>query len=99
MEDQLSFTIIDGTFDPLVALSLISSLYQSKILYHNKENLRHLECFGKNSPIGERRILKLENARKLFNLKMTEAKNQNFDVLITSNIEVTLIKKQKKAEN
>ncbi|CAN5290396.1 hypothetical protein BH09BAC6_BH09BAC6_16890 [soil metagenome] len=97
MEEQLSFTLIDGTFDPAIASPLISSLYQSKILYHSQENLRQFEYFGKNSLIEEQRILVLENARKQFNLKMTEAMNLDLDVLIKSNIEVTFINKESKA--
>lgn len=91
MKDKETFTLIDGTFDPLGALNLISVLFSTKIEYHNRNILNAHEQTGSDLPLEEKRVTELENTRQAFQQRMREAAKEGYKVEIKSTLEVNFV--------
>ncbi len=89
------FSLINGTFNPADAASLISNLYNDKIEFHNRQLLKCGECNdGSEKGLAEQqRIDQLKTQRLKFHLCMKEAIDRNCDVIIKSNIEVLFLER------
>ncbi|MET3112874.1 queuine/archaeosine tRNA-ribosyltransferase [Pedobacter sp. CG_S7] len=92
IDSNKTFTLIEGKFDPTAATTLISTLFGTKIEYHNRNILRAQEWDGSQLPHEVDRVNELSNSREAFQEKMKEALKQGCQVEISSVISVRFIK-------
>lgn len=90
MENNESFTLIDGRFDPDDALNLISTMFGAKIEYHTRNIVRAYD--GNERDLKEdKKVKELRNARQEFQQKMREAKELGYQVEIKSIIVLNFV--------
>ncbi|MFP5080652.1 hypothetical protein [Pedobacter sp. JCM 36344] len=93
MESKEIFTLIEGKFDPMDALTLISTLFGTKIEYHNRNILRAHEG-GTNHSQEDERVSELKKSRQAFQQKMREAIEHGDQVEIKSIIALSFVLKE-----
>jgi len=91
MESKEIFTLIEGRFDPRDASTLISTLFGTKIEYHNRNILRAHEGDGTQLPHEVERVNELSNSREAFQQKMKQAVEQGCQVEISSVVSVRFV--------
>ncbi|GAB2786526.1 hypothetical protein GCM10027275_33780 [Rhabdobacter roseus] len=90
MENTHSFKLIDGTFTPTEAGTVILDLINSKIKHHNLEILNCLETGLGNALHSQKRIQDLEEVRQRLNTLLQNAHNNGMYLKINGSIEIEL---------
>jgi hypothetical protein len=91
MKEKDKFKLIDGVFKKEEAQTILGSLFDYKINFHNKEILSTQERNGSPHPHSESRIQELKMSKE--NLKQFLAKlEEDTQLKIESNIEIKIIK-------
>jgi hypothetical protein len=90
---EKQFSLIDWTFSPEDAAHLLSTLYNAKLEYHNRQSLINHEG-QKSIPIeDQKRIAELEKALKNIREEISSAKESNTNLHIKSSISLNFIPK------
>ena len=84
-------TLIEGDFIFDEAKEILVSIFSSKINFHNIKNWSSQERFGKDDEIAQKRIPALRNEMKKLEEILLEAKAQNKKLMITSQINISLL--------
>lgn len=86
------YKLIDGTFSPEDAKTVLLTLVNDKINYHKMEHFSHHERFGKDLKHSAKRIEELEKLSVELVQKLNSATEQNAQVKINGYIELQFIK-------
>lgn len=84
-------TLIEGDFIFDEAKEILINMFSSKINFHNIKNWSSQERFGKDDEIAQKRIPALRNEMKKLEEILLEAKAQNKKLMITSQINISLL--------
>ena len=85
-----NLTLIEGNFSEDEAREIITSVFNSKINFHNIKNWSSQERFGKNDEIAQNRIPSLNKEIEKLQKILLEAKAKNKRLLISSQINISL---------
>jgi hypothetical protein len=82
MKDQQKFSLIDGLFSSQDSKEILTSIYSSKIQFHQRKNFSTEERFGKADETALNRIpeLKKNIERILQILEETESSGLNLEI-------------------
>ena len=83
--------LIDGTFTAAEAKTVLFSLVESKIRYHQMEMFSNHERFGRDVNHSEKRIQQLLELRNDLQIALDKAVEQNRNVLVNGTIELVLV--------
>lgn len=89
MEKKHSLKLVDGTFSASEADNVLSTLISYKINFHSMESFSNKERFNKDVSHHDKRISELKEARKYLDFIINEAKIQNKELVIESNINIS----------
>ena len=84
-------TLIEGDFIFDEAKEILINMFSSKINFHNIKNWSSQERFGKDDEIAQKRIPALRNEMKKLEEILLEAKAKNKKLMITSQINISLL--------
>jgi hypothetical protein len=84
-------TLIEGDFFFDEAKEILMSMFSSKINFHNIQNWSSQERFGKDDEIAQKRIPALRNEMKKLEEILLEAKAKKKKLLVTSEINISLL--------
>ena len=90
MENTHSFKLIDGTFTPKEASTVILDLINSKIKYHNLEILNCLETGLGSALSSQKRIQELEEVRQQLNTLLQYASHNGMHLNVQGSMEIEL---------
>ena len=90
MKNTEKLNLIDGVFSQSEAKEILMSLFKSKINFHNIKNWSSNERFGKDDEIAQERIPKLREEIEKLQLILSEAKTQNKNLIVSSEINIIL---------
>lgn len=90
MKNTEKLNLIDGVFSQSEAKEILMSLFKSKINFHNIKNWSSNERFGKDDEIAQERIPKLKEEIEKLQLILSEAKTQNKNLIVSSEINIIL---------
>lgn len=90
MEKIENIELIKGTFTPREAREILVELLNSKINFHNLKNWSSHERAGKPDAHSEQRLAYLNESRKKVETFFAEHINEEKNVTINSNIEITI---------
>jgi hypothetical protein len=83
-------TLIEGDFSLNEAKEILTSMFNSKINFHNIQNWSSQERFGKDDETAQKKIPALRNEIKKLEEIITEAKAKNKKLVINSEITISL---------
>ena len=84
-------TLIEGEFSDEEAKEILTSIFSSKINFHNIKNWSSNERFGMDDEIAQKRIPELrKEMAKLLEI-LSDAKAKKTRLVITSEINITLL--------
>ncbi len=86
-----TLTLIEGNFSDDEAREILTSVFFSKINFHNIKNWSSQERFGKDDEIAQRRIPALKNNMEKLQEILSEAKAKNKRLLVSSKIDISLM--------
>lgn len=88
MKKEGNYTLIKGSFNTSDAKTLLRSLVQYKINFHQVRNFSFQERFGKKEPKGEKRVAELTKCLEqiLDLLDRNDIKGQKFKIHAEINI-------------
>lgn len=95
MENNLNYKLIDGTFSVEEAEKILTTLFNYKIDYHNREDFSNYVRFNENIRSSKNRIEELKNTQHEIQKMMNEIKNQDLKLVIKGTIAITLEKNDK----
>ncbi len=84
-------TLIEGEFIFDEAKEILTSMFSSKINFHNIKNWSSQERFGEDDEIAQKRIPALRNEMKKLEEILLEAKAKNKKLMVTSEINISLL--------
>lgn len=87
---QQSFKLIEGVFEPSEAVDVLFSVLGDKIRYHNIQILSIQERFNGDTSRSEKRLQELKKSKKDITKLILHARDQNCEVEILGNIQITL---------
>ena len=90
MNSNKKLQLIEGEFSFNEAKEILTSMFNSKINFHNIQNWSSQERFGKKDVIAEERIPALKSEIKRLEEILTEAKNNNKKLVVHSEIYISL---------
>ncbi|MRX46246.1 hypothetical protein [Pedobacter puniceum] len=91
--EEKQYSLIDWTYSAEDAAHMLSTLYNAKLEYHNRQSLINHEG-QKSIPVeDQRRIKELEEALKNIRAQINIAKKKNVDLHIQSSISLNFIPK------
>lgn len=86
MKEQVNFKLIDGTFSLEESKEILTSLYTSKIQFHQRKNFSSEERFGKEDQNAKIRIPQLEkNLEEIIEI-LKKIEDENLSLEISANI-------------
>ena len=91
MKNTEKLNLIDGVFSQSEAKEILMSLFKSKINFHNIKNWSSNERFGKDDEIAQEKIPKLKEEIEKLQLILSEAKIQNKNLIVSSEINIILV--------
>lgn len=91
MNSNTVLSIIDGKYTPEEANELISKIYVSKIEFNKLKNLSSQVRYGIDDPKAIERIEVLKNNLEKFNSLISTAKENNQQLIISSEISFKLV--------
>jgi len=83
-------TLIEGEFSSDVAKEILTTMFSSKINFHNIQNWSSQERFGKDNEVAQKRIPALRNDMKKLEEILSEAKAKNKKLVVNSEIKISL---------
>lgn len=95
MENNLNYKLIDGTFSVEETEKILTTLFNYKIDYHNREDFSNYVRFNENIRSSKNRIEELKNTQQEIQKMMNEIKNQDLKLVIKGTIAITLEKNDK----
>jgi hypothetical protein len=98
METNLNFNLIEGTFKPSDAKSILTTLVKDKIRFHELELFSAHERFGIELPHSKKRIKELNNILLNLNQVMNDYDNNEVEVKISGIVEILVVEKIEKNE-
>ena len=93
LNENQSFNLINGKFEPIEVAPLVSILFNAKIEYHNRKILKLKETNKRSFKEEEERVLQLEKECKSFQEMMQKATDLGYDIIIKGDIHVQFIDK------
>jgi hypothetical protein len=90
MDKTKKLTLIEGTFSPAEAQEVLMNIFFTKINFHEMKNFSSQERFGKIDENASNRILSLRSSINTFLNQIKEAKENQKDIIITSEISISL---------
>lgn len=88
MENQYEFELVNGKFKPEEAKTVINSLINSKINFHNLEDFSNSIRFNSDSSHSKIRVEQLNEIKLKINQLLTEANSKNLSVEINCHFEI-----------
>ncbi|BDB52972.1 hypothetical protein [Flavobacterium ammonificans] len=88
MENEFEFELVNGNFNPEEAKTVINSLINSKINFHNLEDFSNSIRFNSDSSHSKIRIEQLNEIKTKINQLLTEANSKNLSVELNCHFEV-----------
>lgn len=88
MENEFEFELVNGNFNPEEAKTVINSLINSKINFHNLEDFSNSIRFNSDSSNSKIRIEQLNEIKTKINQLLTEANSKNLSVELNCHFEV-----------
>lgn len=88
MENEFEFELVNGNFNPEEAKTVINSLINSKINFHNLEDFSNSIRFNSDSSNSKIRIEQLNEIKTKINQLLTEANSKNLNVELNCHFEV-----------
>lgn len=82
-------TLIEGSFTGEEAREILTSIFYSKINFHETKNWSSQERFGKEDTIAQKRIPALKNEMEKLQEILSEAKAKNKRLVINSEINIS----------
>ena len=98
MKTNLTFDLIDGTFQPFEAKTVLFTLIKDKINFHEQEIFSANERFGADLPHSKRRIKDLNEALTRIEEVINEIEKFNYEIKISGTIEIVAVEKFQKNE-
>jgi len=98
MQTNLTFDLIDGTFKPFEAKSVLFTLIKDKINFHEREIFSADERFGTDLPHSKKRIKDLNEALVRIEQVINEFEKSNLEIKISGAIEIVAVEKMEKNE-
>ena len=92
MENSLNYKLIDGSFSVEDAEKILTTLFNYKIDYHNREDFSNHIRFNDNIKNSIKRIEELKSTQKDISKVLNEIKNENLRLIIKSEISITFEK-------
>ena len=92
VEERKEFKLIDGTFTPEEANSVLSSLIANKIHYHTIDDFSNHVRYDRDSGHSKNRIEALKNTQEELKRFTDLAKEQGANLVIKSNISLEYTK-------
>lgn len=90
MENTEKLTLIDGVFSHLEAKEILTSIFSSKINFHNIKNWSSQERYGKNDEIAQIRIPALTSEMQKLQDILMDAKVNNKKLVVRSEVNISL---------
>lgn len=87
MENEFEFELVNGNFSPEEAKTVINSLINSKINFHNLEDFSNSIRFNSDSSNSKIRIEQLNEIKTKINQLLTEANSKNLSVELNCHFE------------
>jgi hypothetical protein len=84
-------TLIEGEFTFNEAKEILTTMFSSKINFHNLQNWSSQERFGKEDEIAQKRIPTLRNEMIKLEEILSEAKAKNKKLVVSSEIKISLL--------
>lgn len=91
MKKKEKLTLIHGTFKTEDAKEILTSIFTTKIHFHEMRNFSSLERFGKKDEVGQKRIPELKYCMEQMNSLIAEAQEKNKQVDISAVIDIRLV--------
>jgi len=98
MEANITFDLIDGTYKPSEAKSVLLTLIKNTINYHKIEMVSADIRYGIDLPQSEKRINELKEALTKIEEAISFSEKLKFDIHIEGPIEIKLIKHKETSE-
>ena len=98
MKTNLTFDLINGTFQPTEAKNVLFTLVKDKINFHELEMFSAYERYGIELPNYKKRVAELKNSLLKIEETIKELENLNADIQITGTIEIIAVEKKEKHE-
>lgn len=83
-------TLIEGEFPFDEAKEILTTMFSSKINFHNIQNWSSQERFGKDNEVAQKRIPALRIDMKKLEEILSEAKAKNKKLVVNSEIKISL---------
>ncbi len=91
MNKTKKLILIKGTFSEDEAKEILTTIFLSKINFHNIKNWSSQERFRKNDKFSEKRIPALRNEMEKLQKILLEAKAKNKRLAVISEINISLV--------
>ena len=91
-QKTLKLSLIEGNFSAEEAKEILLKIYNTKLNFHQRNNLSSQERFGKNNATAELRIPILQKSIEEIKTFADQAKNNNLRININSKINLALKK-------
>ncbi|RAR46679.1 hypothetical protein [Flavobacterium lacus] len=98
MDKNLNFKLIDGTFKPSDAKSVLTTLVKDKIKFHELELFSAHERFGIELPHSKKRIAELNEILLQISQVLKDYESEEVEIRISGTIEVLAVEKKEKNE-
>ena len=98
METNLNFNLIEGTFKPSEAKSILTTLVKDKIKFHELELFSAHERFGIELPKSKKRVIELNEILLNINQVLTDYESKDVEIKISGAIEILVLDKKEKNE-
>ncbi|MCB0737028.1 MAG: hypothetical protein KDC92_05910 [Bacteroidetes bacterium] len=91
IQQELSVTLIDGTYSSEQARDILLNLVGSKINFHNQEIFSLQERFGRNSAHSVKRVAELKQVRDNLIQYLNKLDNKQVNVRINSEVHIQIL--------
>lgn len=98
MKTNLTFDLINGTFQPAEAKNVLFTLIKDKINFHKLEMFSAYERYGIELPHSKKRVSELKDALLKIEETIKESEKLNSNVQIVGAIEIIAVEKKEKNE-
>ncbi|HBI00370.1 MAG TPA: hypothetical protein PLL09_15890 [Flavobacterium sp.] len=98
MKTNLTFDLINGTFQPAEAKNVLFTLIKDKINFHELEMFSAYERYGIELPNSKKRVAELKNALSQIEETIIEFEKSNSNIQIKGKIEIIAVEKKEKHE-
>lgn len=94
MNKHESLTLLDGHFTADEAKEVLMSIFHAKIHFHELKNFSSRERFGCDDKVAMERIPELKKSMQRIQDLVSQATENNMDVLVTSVVKVEFVKRE-----